>query len=730
MAYRKILKKEKMMFVYKLARLLPFHMILVISLFGFTRTSYTQTNDDCLMCHSDNTLTMEKNGKEVSIYVDSNILKNSAHGKLNCISCHVGFNPDEVPHKENIKPINCLKCHSSAPAKHPFHSQILKSNGMGGSPDQSCKNCHGTHGVIPPSSPKSPWNSKNLVNSCGKCHTDKKEEYVKSIHYQGFTSGVKGAPNCFTCHKTKVTYDSGLGDTTAVKLAQEKLCLSCHLNNPEITARTAPSAGFLTAYEHSVHGSALQNGNGKAATCIDCHRPHDILPGDNQNSSVFKMNVPKTCSKCHSQIAKVYDQSIHGVQLADGNLDAPACTDCHGEHNILKHTNPKSPVAFKNLSKEVCSPCHSSVKLTSKYDLSSDRLSTFEDSYHGLALEGGSTVVANCVSCHGVHNIKPPSDPTSTVNKANLSKTCGKCHPGANQNFAVGKIHVSIKEKTEPILYWIATTYIVMIFSIIGFMFLHNLLDFIKKAKIKKMKQRGLIREEEHGHSLYLRMSLNERIQHIALAVSFLTLVLTGFMLKFPDSWWVHHIRDLSKNAFEYRSLLHRIAAVIMVITSLYHIFYILFTKRGRQLVKDLFPKYKDITDAIGIAKFNLGISKNKPKLDRFSYVEKAEYWALVWGTIVMTATGVIMWFDNTFIGLFTKLGWDIARTIHYYEAWLAFLAIVVWHFYFVIFNPDIYPMNIAWFKGTISEEEMADEHPLELERIKEKELGSEDTKE
>ena len=87
-----------------------------------------------------------------------------------------------------------------------------------------------------------------------------------------------------------------------------------------------------------------------------------------------------------------------------------------------------------------------------------------------------------------------------------------------------------------------------------------------------------------------------------------------------------------------------------------------------------------------------------------------------------MSLTGVIMWFDNTFIGLFTKLGWDIARTIHYYEAWLAFLAIVVWHFYFVIFNPDVYPMNVAWIKGTMSEEEMAEEHPLEYERIKKEE--------
>jgi len=133
-----------------------------------------------------------------------------------------------------------------------------------------------------------------------------------------------------------------------------------------------------------------------------------------------------------------------------------------------------------------------------------------------------------------------------------------------------------------------------------------------------------------------------------------------------------------------------------------------------------LFPRYEDISDAIGVAKFNLGLSRNKPKLDRFSYIEKAEYWALICGTIVMSVTGVIMWFDNTFIGLFTKLGWDIARTIHYFEAWLAFLAIVVWHFYFVIFNPDVYPMNLSWITGKIPEEEMREEHAKEYDRISE----------
>src|SRR5690606_24903191 len=226
-------------------------------------------------------------------------------------------------------------------------------------------------------------------------------------------------------------------------------------------------------------------------------------------------------------------------------------------------------------SKEVCSPCHNSVKLSEKYGIAPDRYKTFSDSYHGLALRGGSLEVANCASCHGVHNIKPSSDPTSTVNKANLVKTCVSCHPGANENFTIGKIHVTMEKDDEPILYWISFIYIVLIVSTISGMFFHNFIDFIKRSKVKKLKQRGLLPEEHHGHALYLRMSLNERIQHGTLALSFILLVITGFMLRYPESWWVSHIRSLSTDAFEYRSMLHRISAVVLVAVSLYHLSYI-----------------------------------------------------------------------------------------------------------------------------------------------------------
>jgi cytochrome b subunit of formate dehydrogenase len=690
-----------------------------------------QSNDDCLMCHDDDEFTMTKNGATVSIDVDEKKYNDSGHSKLKCTSCHINFDDEEIPHSNNLTPKACGDCHQKHIIKHLFHPRLLKATGNKKDSDLNCINCHDYHYVKNPNDPGGKWSAENLPTSCGKCHQEITAKYLASEHFAAFKDGMLGAPNCLHCHKNPVAKVHKDEDSVHVKISQEKLCLSCHLDSPEVRSRTAPSAGFITMYDKSVHGSALNSGNHNAANCVDCHGSHKVLKSTS-NSPTSKKNIPNTCGKCHSEISKEYFSSIHGVALQKGIKESPGCTDCHGEHNILKHDDPHSPVSFQNLSREVCSPCHSSLKLSEKYGITSDRFETFSDSYHGLAIEGGSVAVANCASCHGSHNIKPSSDSTSTISKVNLVKTCGGCHPGANSNFTIGKIHITRQDESEPIIYLIATAYITLIFVVIGGMFLHNLIDFFRKSKIKKMKQRGLIREEKFGHALYLRMNLDERIQHATLAISFLLLVVTGFMLSYPNAWWVSHIRDLSSEAFEYRSLIHRISAVVMVAVSLYHIYYVTFTKRGRTLIKDLLPRYKDIRDAIDVAKFNLGFSKVKPKLDRFSYVEKAEYWALVWGTIVMTATGVIMWFDNTFMGLFTKLGWDIARTVHYYEAWLAFLAIVVWHFYFIIFNPDVYPMNLAWWKGTISEEEMAEEHPLEYERImrQEKNKSSEEVKE
>jgi cytochrome b subunit of formate dehydrogenase len=609
--------------------------------------------------------------------------------------------------------------------KHLFHPQLAEAIKNKKVPDVGCKDCHGTHDVVSPKVPKSKFSRENLVTSCGECHSDVTEPFVESAHGKALASGQTGAPNCITCHQHRIIGENGDGYSLEFKQEQEKLCLSCHLDNPDVRSRTTPTAGFIAAYEQSVHGVALTGGNAYAANCVDCHGSHEMKRGFEPSATINKMNVAETCGKCHVEVAKEFSESIHGIAVAKGVHDAPTCTQCHGEHTIYKHTDPRSPVAAQNLSQQVCSPCHSSLALSTKYGLSTDRFKTFSDSYHGLALKGGSLEVANCASCHGSHNIKPSSDSTSTIHKANLATTCGKCHPGANDRFTVGSVHVKVAKEEEPILYWITNTYIVIIIITIGGMLFHNILDFIKKSKRKLKIRRGILHEEDHGHTLYLRMTLNERLQHTALFISFSILVITGFMLRFPDAWWVQAIRSLSDNVFELRSWIHRIAGVIMVAVSLYHILYIAFTQRGRELFRDMIPTLGDLRDLKATLKYNAGFSQEKPRFERFSYIEKSEYFALVWGTVIMAVTGFIMWFDNTFIGLLTKLGYDIARIIHYYEAWLATLAIMVWHFYYVIFNPDVYPLNVAFWKGTLTESEMAEEHPLELERIK-KQLLSE----
>jgi cytochrome b subunit of formate dehydrogenase len=130
-----------------------------------------------------------------------------------------------------------------------------------------------------------------------------------------------------------------------------------------------------------------------------------------------------------------------------------------------------------------------------------------------------------------------------------------------------------------------------------------------------------------------------------------------------------------------------------------------------------MLPKYEDVKEVFQNLGYLLGLRAEPPRFDRFSYIEKAEYWALIWGTAVMVTTGLLLWFVNFTLHYLPKWASDLATLVHYYEAWLATLAILVWHFYYVIFNPDVYPMNWTWLTGKISEETLRHEHPREYER-------------
>jgi formate dehydrogenase gamma subunit len=454
----------------------------------------------------------------------------------------------------------------------------------------------------------------------------------------------------------------------------------------------------------------IAGGNDKAAVCSDCHGEHDIRAPSDPSSPVFRANVPKTCSKCHTDEAAQFAKSIHGKVLAGGNTQAPVCTSCHGVHTIKAVKDKDSLVSPRNQADVACAQCHNNVRMTAEFGIPGGRTDSYNASYHGMASAVGSKQTASCSSCHGTHNILPPSDPLSTVNPANLVRTCGQCHPGANANFARGQIHLDPEAAAKAdfgtkVNHWVRSFYILLIVAVIGFMFLHNLIIFVYKLIDRNKNGAHLT----NGPRIVVRMTKKQRIQHYLLFVSFFILVITGFALKYPDA----ATKFIFVNEIG-RSYIHRAAGVLMILVSLYHVVYLACYREGRQMLIDMLPELKDATDMVDVFAYYLGFSRKKPQFKRFNYAEKMEYWALVWGTAVMAVTGLTIWFKIISTSAVPRWWVDVATTVHFYEAILATLAIVVWHFYQVILDPDTYPVNFAFLDGKMSVEHYQEEHGLD----------------
>ncbi len=202
--------------------------------------------------------------------------------------------------------------------------------------------------------------------------------------------------------------------------------------------------------------------------------------------------------------------------------------------------------------------------------------------------------------------------------------------------------------------------------------------------------------------------------------MSFTVLAITGFALKFPDSW----IGRMLGWSEPFRRWSHRVAGVALLVVGAYHLVYVLFTKEGRQLVKDFFPRWQDAKDLFGNLLYLVGLNHRKPPIGRFGYAEKMEYWAVIWGTIIMGVSGLMIWFKLDVTRFLPRWAVDVALNIHYYEAVLACLAIVVWHFYHVIFAPEVYPLNWACWDGWVSRRWHEEEHPLDKTAIRKSTLA------
>jgi cytochrome b subunit of formate dehydrogenase len=365
---------------------------------------------------------------------------------------------------------------------------------------------------------------------------------------------------------------------------------------------------------------------------------------------------------------------------------------------VLATSDPRSPVSPNRIAEATCSPCHESARLNEKYDIPSGRLKTWVDSYHGLKSKAGDVTVANCSSCHGAHRILPHTDSTSSIHADNLQETCGHCHPGISETLARTSIHGTIGVTRTLTARVVEHVYIIAIFIIIGAMVVHWLIDLRKQISLVNAKRQ------------VTRMRLDEVWQHAALMLTFIVLVISGFALRFSEAWWVKFLFGW-EGGFPVRGIIHRVSAVLFIVTVIWHMIF-LGSRRGRMFLFDMRPLRQDLTQFFQMMAYNMGFRTERPRFGRFSYVEKAEYWALVWGAAIMIVSGFFMWADNIAVRWFPKGFLDVMLVVHYYEAWLATLAILIWHMYSTVFNPAVYPMNPSWLTGKMPVDVYRHEHP------------------
>ena len=559
----------------------------------------------------------------------------TVHGavEIGCLDCHGDSTGD--PHAGTDPAAACASCHDDPVTElaGSAHSRV----GIDTSRRPLCADCHGPlHALIPAGEPTSPVHPLRLAETCGHCHSDPE-----------------------------------LAESADVKLVQP-----------------------IAAYTASVHAQGVARGE-HAATCSSCHGSHAILRGEDARSPVHRENVPATCAQCHGEITATYQASVHGRAAAMGIQESPVCTDCHGEHRILGPADKGSPVYASNVPKLTCGRCHGDLRVTEKFGMKADAVAAYEDSFHGLAGRSGSVTVANCASCHGVHDILPSSDPRSHIAPANLAATCGSCHPGAGAAFAIGAVHVLPRDKytAHPAVYWVRLGYLWLIWLTIGAMLLHNALDLRRKALNPLPRPVVPVAERR------VRMVPGFRIAHAALFLSFFVLVWTGFALKFPDAWWAVPLLAWEES-FGVRGWLHRGAAIVMLAAFGFHFVHLLVDRRARRCIRGMIPTPHDLHELREKLRWYLGRRKEMPLSPSLGYAEKAEYLALVWGTLVMAVSGFVLWFENWSLATLPTWASDVATVVHYYEAILASLAILVWHFYFVLLDPLVYPMDSAWLTG------------------------------
>jgi cytochrome b subunit of formate dehydrogenase len=593
------------------------------------------------------------------LYLGTTPLRYGVHAELRCVDCHPGA--QRLPHPRQLAPVTCNgACHTQARVAYDrsAHAEAV----VDGTPDApTCATCHGTHGILPAAQRESPTHPLNAIRMCGNCH---------QTHTVSLENGMDGRQH-------------------------------------------------VQSYLDSVHGKGISAGGLVfAATCANCHEHHEVLHASDPLASTHRENIPNTCGRCHLGVVETYQTSIHGTLLAEGDDRAPVCTDCHTAHQI---THAWTPDGLVDIVAE-CGVCHD------RPEMSQGRRTSFyksyRASYHGKATQLGGTRAARCSDCHGAHDILPADDERSRLHGSSLIDTCGRCHEAANARFVQFDPHADYRDRERyPLLNSIFWYFIILMGCAFGFYGLHSLLWFIRSL-LDRAKNGPPARHIAAPYAIQRFTTLN-RINHALLIVAFFGLTLTGLPLLLSDYEWAKAVAH-SLGGGNIVGVFHRIFAVLLITNFVIHFIGLYRKARAHEkwLWRDwlygpstMLPRWKDFTDCGAMFRWFFR-GGEMPKFDRWTYWEKFDYSAEIFGSAIIGGTGLLLWFPEFFSGFMPGWMFNVATVVHGYEALLAVGFIFTIHFFNAHLRMDKFPVDDVIFTGQLSEEEFKHERPAEYARM------------
>jgi hypothetical protein len=336
----------------------------------------------------------------------------------------------------------CLECHSDkgSTLQGSIHAGL------------NCQDCHATIRAFPHPEKVTPVD-------CATCHADASSAVSSSVH-----SHASQQP-CLSCHgDAHAILPPGNPGSSVYPTNLPKTCGTCHQN-----AQLAKKYGLSQVYAmyiDSIHGFALtKEGLLVAASCSSCHGSHKILSSRNPESRTYRSNIPATCGTCHAGPEGEYLAGIHGTLLKAGNASVPVCTNCHTAHQIANVTT----ASWQLKTTATCGACHQ------------QQYGTYRDTFHAQVAALGYVETAHCWDCHQAHAILPPSNPKSTVAKANLETTCGQCHSDVNASFVSYQPHADPHNRKAYPALWSARLFMnLLLASVLGFFAFHTILWLVR----------------------------------------------------------------------------------------------------------------------------------------------------------------------------------------------------------------------------------------------------------